>query len=223
MKLIIFDLDQTLIELFKFQNKAYEIAFKKIFNVKAGLDEIDFAGKTLHRVFEELALFKGIEKNEVEKKLNTGMKTLENSFVSVLPKNTTPYLLPGAKNLILELNKNKNNILALVTGNSKKMAREILSRASLLKYFRIIATGEHEKIRAKLVRHVLNQIKKKNKIGKIIVVGDSIRDVESGKAVKATTIAVLTGFHSRTQLKKAGADYILKNLKDKRIIKIING
>ena len=48
----------------------------------------------------------------------------------------------------------------------------------------------------------------------IIIIGDSLRDIECGKLFNALTIAVATGFHSRDQLLAASPDYLFMDLRD---------
>lgn len=222
MKLIIFDLDETIVEFHKIHNKVTELVFKKIYNVKAHLNELDFTGKTIQKNLYDLAILKKISKNEIKRKNSATIKTYENLFLSLMPKNVKPHILPGTEILIKELKKDKNNILAVLTGSSEKITKKILHSASLLKYFSFIVTGEYEKNRKKLAKYLLEKVKNKYKIEKTFMIGDSIRDIEAGKAVNAFTIAVLTGFHSKEQLKKSGVDCIFKNLNDKKIINIIN-
>ncbi len=47
-----------------------------------------------------------------------------------------------------------------------------------------------------------------------VIVGDSVVDVEAGKAAGAKTVSVLTGLYSREELSKAKPDYILNNLSE---------
>lgn len=221
MRLIIFDLDQTIIEMLKFHNKATGLIFKKFFGIKARLDEIDFAGKTMKRNLIELAKLKNINKTDLNKKIPKAVKTYSKTFVSIIPKSTKKFLLPGVYVLIKELSKDKNNFLIILTGDSKIIARNVLKKSGLLKYFHALATGEHTTSRIKLMKKTIKKEKRERKINKIIIIGDSIHDIEAGRAVGALTIAVLTGFHSKSKLKKAKPNYIFKNLTDKRILKII--
>ncbi len=223
MKLIIFDLDQTIIEMHKFHNKVTMLTFKKVFGVNAWLTEIDFAGKSIEKDLEELALLKKIPKKEIKKKLPKALKLYGKIFLSIMPKDIMPYVLPGAENLIKELHKAKKNMLVLVTGDERIMAEKVLSRARLLKYFRFMVTGEKEKSRIRLTKQAIKKAKARAKIEKTWIIGDSIHEVESGKALKVNVISILTGFHSKAQLEKAGAKNIFKNLKDKRILKLIEG
>lgn len=55
MKLIIFDLDQTLVDATAVHDETIRKLFKEQFNVDASLYEIDFAGKDLRRNLWDLA------------------------------------------------------------------------------------------------------------------------------------------------------------------------
>lgn len=217
MKLIIFDLDQTIVELFKYHNKATELTFKKVFNIKAKLDEIDFPGQTIEKNLEALAILKRIKNGEIRKKLPKAIYAYSKIFVSIMPKNIKKDILPGVYDIIKKLSRNKGNKLVIVTGDSKLITQAILKKAGLLKYFAFMVTGEREMNRVILTKQAIRKAKIKN----VIIIGDSIHEVEAGKAVKALTISVLTGFHSKEELKKAGSRDIFKNLDDKRIIKLI--
>ncbi len=224
MKLIIFDLDQTLVQLFPLHNKTSGIVMKKVFEVKARMQEIDYAGKTLKKTIYELAMLKGISKNEREKKIAKAVKLYVKEFISMLPKNKKKFYLPGAINLIKKLSQNKDNFLIILSGDAERIVRTALKRANMLKHFKFIVTGEHEISRIKLIRKAVKKAHKKariNKFNKVIVIGDSTHDIASGKAINALTIAVTTGTHTKQQLKKAGADYIFRNLKNKKILEII--
>lgn len=221
MRLIIFDLDQTLVDIHKLHNRVTMLTFNKVFGVKAWLTEIDFAGKSIKKDLEELAILKKIPREKIRKKLPKALRFYGKTFISIMPKNIKPYFLPGAETLIKKLHKDKRNFLVLVTGDERIIATRVLSKAKLLKYFKFMVTGEEEKNRTRLTKQAINKASSKEKIEKIWIVGDSIHEIRAAKALKANVISVLTGFHSKAQLKKVGAKYIFKNLKDKRILKLI--
>jgi phosphoglycolate phosphatase-like HAD superfamily hydrolase len=221
MKLIIFDLDQTIIELHKFHNKATMLIFKKVFGIVAWLTEIDFAGKTIEKDLEDLAILKKIPQKTIKKRLPEAIRLYGKIFISIMPKSMRAHVLPGAENLIQTLKKDKKNILVLVTGDERVIAEKVLSKAHLLKYFRFIITGEKTRSRTKLTRQAIKKAKAHAKIEKVFIIGDSIHEIESAKATNSQVISVLTGFHSKAQLKKAGARNIFRNLKDKRILKLL--
>jgi beta-phosphoglucomutase-like phosphatase (HAD superfamily) len=56
VKLIVFDLDQTLVDFISVHDEVTQKLFRDFFGVDARLTEIDFAGKSLTENFRELAL-----------------------------------------------------------------------------------------------------------------------------------------------------------------------
>jgi beta-phosphoglucomutase-like phosphatase (HAD superfamily) len=60
MKLVIFDLDQTLVDFLSVHNEVTRRLFKRFFNVAIRLTEIDFTGKSLTENFSELVRLKNI-------------------------------------------------------------------------------------------------------------------------------------------------------------------
>jgi phosphoglycolate phosphatase-like HAD superfamily hydrolase len=94
------------------------------------------------------------------------------------------------------------------------------------KYFKFCLYGTEVKTRADMVRLAISKATEmtghdfKNK--EIVVIGDSVRDIECGKLFNALTIAVATGFHTRAQLLAAKPDYLFTDLRDyKKILAAI--
>ncbi|MCX8151022.1 MAG: HAD family hydrolase [Candidatus Bathyarchaeota archaeon] len=52
------------------------------------------------------------------------------------------------------------------------------------------------------------------KMDECAIVGDSVIDVQAGKAAQTNTVAVLSGLYSREELAKTNPDLIIKNIKE---------
>jgi len=220
MKLVIFDLDHTLIDIFRLHDKSLHLSMKKVFGIKACFEEIDYTGKKIGASMEELAKLHKVPVKEIKKGVPKALKAYEKFFLANLPKSTSHYLLPGAKKLLKEVQ--KEHFLALVTADMKKIAKQVMKRADIDKYFKIRIYAEDAKTRPQLVKKAIQQAKQKGFKGKVVVIGDSPRDVQAGKANKAKTIAVATGTYSTSKLKKAGAYAVFRNLNNKKILEAIN-
>ncbi len=228
-KLIIFDLDDTLVNFIEYYNIAFSETFKEIYGINSNLNEIDFAGKTIPNIIRELGELKEIEQELIEKRLDNALDCLADIFsknVSEI-KNADEYILPGVNELLKEL-VNLGFVIGLMTGSTSKIARKILKVTDLLKYFDILTFGEEAKDRDGLLRKSLEKARKKFGIEftkkSAILIGDSIRDIECGKKISALVIAIATGYHSYDILKEHDPDYVFNSLRNyKEIVEIIVG
>jgi phosphoglycolate phosphatase-like HAD superfamily hydrolase len=219
MKLIIFDLDQTLVDFMSVHDEATQILFKEFFNIDARLTDIDFAGRSLNDSFRELARLKNIPEDIFQKKSQQLLESYETAFSKSLPKDAAKYILPGAKELLRELSKT-DHIIVLYTGDSSGIVNSVFRATNLGKYFKFCLYGTEVKARADMVRLAIEKAGKLTgqefRGRNIVIIGDSTRDIECGKLFHALTIAVATGFHSKVQLSAAGPDYLFADLKDCR-------
>ncbi|NLH07959.1 MAG: HAD hydrolase-like protein, partial [Chloroflexi bacterium] len=56
----------------------------------------------------------------------------------------------------------------------------------------------------------------------VVIIGDSVRDVQTAQLAGARSIAVATGEHSREMLEAAGADYVFNDLSNtKKVLRAI--
>jgi len=219
MKLIIFDLDQTLVEFLSVHNEVTQRLFKKFFDIDAKLTEIDFTGKSINDNFRELARLKNIPEDIFRNKSQQLLESYETTFSESLPPDAVKYVLPGAKELLSELSKT-DHIIALYTGDSPEIVSSVFRATDLGKYFKFCLYGTEVENRADMVRLAIEKAEKltgREFRGKdVVIIGDSTRDIECGKPFNALTIAVATGFHSQVQLSAAGPDYLFADLKDYR-------
>jgi phosphoglycolate phosphatase len=225
MKLIIFDLDQTLVDFLPAHEEATRRLFKEFFHVDARLTEVDFAGKSLTENFNELARLKDIPEDMFRKRTPRLLESYETAFAKSLPRDAAKYILPGVGQLLGELSKT-GHIVALYTGDSPGVVDQVFRVTGLGRYFRFCFYGAEVENRCDMVTLAMNKAEKSTKRefrGKnIVIIGDSIRDVECGRLFGALTIAVATGFHSKEELLKAGADYLFDNLKNyRKVLKAI--
>jgi phosphoglycolate phosphatase len=221
MKLVIFDLDQTLVDLISVHDATVHELFKTYFGVEASLYEIDFAGKSLTDNFIELARLKGIPDSQFIDKSKSLLESYEQIFQSKIPASASEYILPGVIPLLESLSKT-DNFVVLYTGDSPGVTHRVLQVTGLDKYFRFSVHGTEASSRVELARMAINKAEKlagASFEGKdVVIIGDSIHDVECGNQLNALTIAVATGFHSEQELMSRKPDYLLKNLEDYQLL-----
>ena len=224
-KLILFDIDGTLIGG---ENKSHKLsffyAFKKVYGIDTSIDIIDHPGKTDQQIIIEVLKKEGLSEPIVESKIKECMKVMVDYFNKLINnENIAP--LGGVQELLEALNKS-DFLMGLVTGNLEDIARGKLKKAGINQYFKVGGFGSDDVDRANLIKLAIKRAGNNFSFkfnNNVFLIGDTPRDIKAGKETEIKTIGVTTGIYSKEQLKDAGADFIVSNLKEKdEIIKIIS-
>jgi phosphoglycolate phosphatase-like HAD superfamily hydrolase len=224
-KLVLFDLDKTLLFGIAAHRKAFHGAFREIYGVDTTIDIIDHQGMTDQQIIIEVLKKLGFSDAEIKPKLKECMLFMAEEFErAVKQEDIVP--LPGARELLGELSK-RNVLLGMVTGNLERIAWCKLQKAGLKHYFKFGAFGSDAIHRSDLVKLALERARRNFGFrfnDNAFLFGDTPRDMDAGREAGVKTVGVATGDFSTEQLKEAGADFVLENLKDtKRILEVIFG
>lgn len=220
MKLILFDLDGTLLTAGGVGRRSTRSALQAVFGSDGNLDEIYPGGRTQEAIFLDTLLDMGYSKeNFLEKREMLYAHFLDRFRDDIRRGNHQIRALPGAIDLIENLILRQEVTLGIVTGNHSDNARLKLEQAGFQpKCFQVGAYGEQSANRPDLVplaQEGAFQLTGKRFPGKsTAVVGDTTRDVLSGQSVGAQTLALTTGTDDRVQLEAVGPDQILDSLVD---------
>ncbi len=215
-KLILFDIDGTLVDTGKAGSRSLDIIFHEYFSIQNAFEKINMAGKTDIQIIKE-----GLSKHNLpcEKQIVSELIELYLETLSMEINNSNRRTMPGVQE-ILELLDNHNRFFALglLTGNMERGARIKLGAFDLNNYFPFGAFGSDDEDRNNLLPHALKRFqdiyRKKVDYSDCIIVGDTPRDVYCSKPYGAYCIAVATGPYSAATLRKAGADSVMEDLSD---------
>lgn len=214
-KLVLFDIDQTILHSGGAGEKALILALRDRFGREETLANIEIAGKTdvwiARRIFE----VHGIEPHpeNVERFLDGYIEHLK-----VELGRNDGRLLPGFPEILDALAKLPNVAVGLLTGNLRRGAELKLGHFGMWKHFPFgaFADDSHE-------RNLLGPFARK-RAGEaygtefappdIFVIGDTPYDIACAKAIDARGVGVATGRYSRADLEAAGADFVFDNLSD---------
>ncbi len=211
-KLILFDIDQTLATVFEYHELAMQKTFGDKLGVKASYFDIDFEGKRLIDIFKEIGEVH--EKKLSDTKLSELISYYTEVFVKLLPEKIN--LLPGVEVLIKELS--KKHTLGVITGGIREIGETILKRTGIYNYFKTFTYGDEAPTRAEMVKKA---IEKSGEFDEVVVIGDSINDINSTKANNVKSIAVNTGHHSKEKLLSADPDLFVKDLTDPKVMEFL--
>ncbi len=215
MKLVLFDIDGTLIDSGGAGSQALNSAFHEMFSVQDAFMGISMAGKTDLQIFRE-----GLEAHGIsvpDDSVPAFFRTYL-SHLQAMMSTSSGHVKAGVTEALRRLEQEKEFILGLLTGNLEEGARIKLSFFGLDSYFSIGAFGSDSHDRNLLLPIATDKLYKQNRIriafSDCVVIGDTPRDIECSMPYGAYSIAVATGPYSFEALSDAGADLVLTDLSD---------
>ncbi len=221
-KLVLFDIDGTLIHTGGAGTKSMNLAFNEVFSIKDAFKGISMAGKTDRQIMKE-----GLGTHGFNDK-DGNMVNMVNAYLKFLQiemDNPRRELKPGIMEILNRTREEKMS-LGLLTGNLEQGARIKLDFFGLNKYFPEGAFGSDHEDRDMLLPIVLEKFSRKGlnfSATDCIIIGDTPRDVQCAKIHGALCIAVATGPYSKKDLLNTDADVVFDSLADvNRCMEFIN-
>ncbi|HUG44370.1 MAG TPA: HAD family hydrolase [Acidobacteriota bacterium] len=206
MNLILFDIDGTLLRAHGAGHRALDRAVRQAYGIENGLHGIRPDGKTdLAILREALARFDiemAIDGCAEESVFNFYLEFLDKELARP-PQGSTVNVLPGVVSVLTELSGSADFLVGIGTGNIEEGAKRKLSAAGLADFFVTGGYGSDAEDRTEILKTGIERGKElagDQGLSRIFVIGDTPRDVESGRAVGARTVAVATGSYGFRQL-----------------------
>jgi phosphoglycolate phosphatase-like HAD superfamily hydrolase len=214
MKLVLFDIDGTLIDSGGAGTRALDLAMKELFSIDNGFQGINMAGKTDTHIIQE-----GLTKHGIS--VNGYLNAMIEAYIKYLQReiqNNRKHVKPGIYEVLENLRLQNSIGIGLLTGNLESGARIKLEPFHLNEYFPTGAFGSDDEDRNNLlpiaVERFENLLETNINIENCILIGDTPRDVECAHIHGTKCVGIATGPYSMNELREAGADYVMKDLSD---------
>ena len=219
MGLILFDIDGTLIDGRGVGRRALERAFADVFDLP-GIPDVSgrvlFNGALDPDIHRDMAALLGLAPGMLAERRERLHESYLQHLRATAREGPGARVLPGVRELLEQLDARDDVVLGLLTGNVEAGARLKLEPHGLNRYFSAGGFGEDGPTRADVARAAVRRLAPRwggaPEPGQVMVVGDSVRDVECGRANGYRTLAVQTGWTSREELSAAGPDHLLPDL-----------
>lgn len=218
MKLLLFDLDGTLVTTGGAGVRALNRAFIQVAGICNAMDGIRPHGKTDPAIIREVFTLRGTGHSA-----DTIGQILD-AYVNFLPEEVQGSpgyrVLPGILQFLRDFYGRRDLAFGLATGNVERGARIKLERGNLNSFFAFGGFGSDAENRAELVRRAVE--KSVRHIGHavdpqdIFVIGDTPRDIDAGRDCGLRTVGVATSEYSAMDLEAAGADLVLADFERDR-------
>ncbi|AEG17133.1 HAD family hydrolase [Methanobacterium paludis] len=217
--LALFDIDKTLLVGSHFHYLAMKQAVKNVYGVENPGHVPNLQGMTDLQILYATLSQEGLKQETID----GGIDECMNDMVTYFRKNVIKeniICLDGVKD-VLENLKQFGIPRGLVTGNIEQIAWLKLEKIRVKDYFGFGGFGNESADRSLLVRHAVERagniygtFNKEN----VFVIGDTPRDILAGQKNGVRTVGVATGDFTVDELEATGADFVLQNLKDMKII-----
>ncbi len=216
MKLILFDIDGTLIRSHGGGRAALQAALEEIFDTAGPIDNYRMGGKTDIRIITDLLTATGIKTAEITPKLPTIYELMVAKAEEIFPEKKMVQC-PGVFELLQALNICENVVLGLLTGNNHLSAPLKLLAADIdPRQFRVAAYGSDAANRNDLPALAWQRAKELTGYdfdGKnTVIIGDTPADILCARAGQATAVALASGWHAASTLAQYQPDYLFNNL-----------
>lgn len=215
---ILFDVDGTLIDAGRAGSKAMAEAFLELYGIENAFEGVVFDGMTDVWIIDRAAELRGLPPfgengNERERFFDLYLEKLQQQVHG--PARSLVH--PGVHGL-LDLLVGAGAALGLATGNITAGAREKLSPHGLNDYFPVGGFGDDHSDRGKLTRLAADRASEHYQRsfdpGRVVVVGDSVRDVMAARDNGFKSVVVCTGWTERERLLEMGPDLIFQDFSE---------
>jgi phosphoglycolate phosphatase len=215
MRVILFDIDGTLVRTGGAGKAAMEDALRETFAVREVLDTVPYSGRTDRAIARDLLRVHGIPDTADNE------RTLREAYLAKLPATLGRHpglVCPGIPELVAELKACPNTVLGLLTGNVRAGAATKLGHYGLWGHFTCGGFGDDHYDRDDVARAAM--VSARATAGRdldprnVWIVGDTPLDVSCARAVGANAVAVATGWHPLEELTACAPDHAFADLSD---------
>ncbi len=220
MKLLLFDIDQTLVNTGGAGLRALDRACHKLFDIDHAMDGISPHGKTDPAIVREILRVRLENPSPSGREIETILESYLYFLKDEIRLSPAYRVLPGIIALLDHLVAHDDALLGLATGNIEMGGRVKLERGGLNRYFEFGGFGSDSEDRTELVRK--GAVRAADKSGRsfqppdVFVIGDTPLDIAAGKNAGFKTVGVATGSYSVEQLLAAGATFAVVDLEKDR-------
>lgn len=215
MRLVLFDIDGTLVRTKGSGRKALGKALLETYGATGPVETWDFGGKTDPLLCYELMGAVGLSREAVDAKLDAAL----DRYLQYLRELLTPetcWVLPGVFPLLEALARDARVTLGLLTGNVQAGAQAKLSVHGLDRYFAFGAFGCDSGVRRDLpevaVRRAQDRTGRLHRGKEVVVIGDTPADIQCGRHLGVRAIAVATGTYGPASLAEHAPDAVFETL-----------
>jgi phosphoglycolate phosphatase-like HAD superfamily hydrolase len=212
-RLLLFDIDNTLLYTGGAGVAALNLAFSEMFGIEDGFRMANMSGRTDLYILSEGLRHHGISEGveaHIDKLIERYLGHLSHTLAE-----RDGHLKPGFPQLLEALSQREGVRIGLATGNFSRAAWMKLDRYGIRQYFEGGgAFGEASLDRSEMVRLNLARISDGAKPDETLIIGDTPHDISSALDNGLVAVGVATGNYTADQLRESGAHLAFQDFTD---------
>jgi phosphoglycolate phosphatase len=219
-RLVLWNIDLTLVDVGRVTRSAYAETFRQITG-RPLVQLPQLAGRLESEIFFEALALNGVDSPADEDLLARFSHVLAVTFAARRDQLTEQgQLLPGAAQAVAEVASLPGVVQSLLTGTIKPNAVEKLRAFGLDGFFDVEIGGYGSQVYPKGAQLLMIRTRAAEKYGarfderSTVYIADSTRDVDAARAGGARCVAVASGRSTVSELRAAGADVVFGDLAD---------
>ncbi len=216
-KLVLFDIDGTLLKVEGVSRNALIDSLKSVYGTAGSAYTHDFAGKLDSVIISEVMRAAGFSDEQIAR----GFQEVKQTYIQLFKARVTAAhikLMVGVVELLQRLAQCKQVTLGLLTGNFEESGRYKVALPNLNHYFPFGAFADDARTRNELppiaVERAYAHTGRRFEGKDVVIIGDTPHDIACAKVLDSKSIAVATGFYTEAQLQVHSPDYVFSNLAD---------
>lgn len=227
MKLLLFDIDGTLIHTGGAGMRAIERAFSVIYDLEDAVEGIKADGKTDPLILREM--FRNtLNRDYIDGEAGRIYRRYLTYLEEEMKKRNPITVLDGVLQMLEAISLRDDLKLGIATGNIEEGAWIKLRYSGLDSYFRCGAFGSDSEDRGEIIRIAIERagriLNNGSGFDDVFVIGDTPFDIIHGKAAGATVLGVATGSYSLKDLEICNPDYLFADFGDvESALKVFEG
>ncbi|WP_417308815.1 HAD family hydrolase [Devosia sp.] len=203
MKLVIFDLDGTLIDSVRHFVETVTVSFEAVGQPVPDEQTIrSVSGITAYDAMAMLA--PGMERTRVEEIL----KSYREHYFARAGLQNEP-LFDGVLTTLDRLRADPETIVSVATGKSHRGAIQLLERHGILDRFHSVETPDHNRGKPDPQMIQVAMVKAGIDRPQTVMIGDTVHDMRMAKSAGVGAIGVSWGYHDIGELHATGADVVI--------------
>lgn len=214
VRLVLFDIDGTLVHTGGAGTKAFSQTFASIFGLKHGAEKMKFAGRTDVSLVREFFRIHGVPESQ------DNFRQFFDNYVfwleHIVAQSTGGHCAGITEFIEGLLALPQPPMLGLLTGNIRLGAEIKLRRFGLWNFFALGGFADDHEDRNHIAVAALQRGRRvldpQLQPQEVVVIGDTPFDVRCGKFIGAKTLAVATGGAKYSELKEHAADWTVEDL-----------